>query len=335
MALNTQQLQQPQQQRVPAMSSMHGKPLTGHGIPIEHPQRLQQSQYLQQQYYYGGQTQPVMRVWYNPESWYPQQDQLHQQYHLPSQQYWYNMPYINIPHGIHLKSATPGRISPPLNQHSNGAQKQGTTKSRSRPAQSSAIQGRHIAGGRSCFPQKTLADCCLNRIRSISSIQNSKGSPIQGSEQCKDNDQLKAALSQESAKPQEEIKKKENEQEQGNEFVKEEIYTEKEEESSLGNGTNSLFRRLAHFMRFKTARKAKNKKNTNGSNDVFTQPSSFCSSAKKHGFFSRLFGGFDSSNQAQSALERHTQNLTNMQIKNIDLDEVCEVESFKKLRSGI
>ncbi|KAH8356986.1 putative mediator of RNA polymerase II transcription subunit 26 [Drosophila serrata] len=327
-----QQHQQPppqqQQQRFPPMSLIPAKPFMGQGIPIEHQQRVQPNPYLQQQYFYGGQTQPIMEVMCNPTSWYPQQDHLHQQYHLQNNQIWYGMPYVNSPKVFYPKSPIPGIISPSINQHPNGAHKQPTTKARSRPAskdqgQSSAEQGRSIAGGRSLFVQKSSADYCLNRNRSISSLQHNKESR---SKQTKDNNQLKTVPSKEElAKPQEETKEKEKEQQQEKAVVKKEVLIEKEEEPSVG-----FFRRLATF-RSRSAKKSKNRKNENGSNDIATQLSSSSSSAKKHGFLSRLFGGVDSSNL--SNIECLTEDPASFIITKMDQIEIRDGKCSKKLQA--
>ncbi|KAH8251467.1 hypothetical protein KR038_002807 [Drosophila bunnanda] len=313
------QLQQhlQQQQRLQPMSLIPTKPFMGQGIPIELQQRVPPSPYLQQHYYYGGQPQPLVEYIYSPTSWAPQQDQLHQQYHHQSNQLLYGMPHVNSPKPFYPKSQIPGIIAPSINQHTNGTHKQSTTKTRSRPAskdQSSAEQGRSVAGDHSVFIQKTSADYCLNRNRSFSSLQHTKESRP---EQSKDTNKPKTVPSKELAKPKEEVIQEEEEQQQDEKVVKKEIYIEKADEPGVGHP-----KRFAHFLRFRSAKKPKNKRNEIGFNDIDTQASLSPSPAKKHGFLSRLFGGVDSFNLPNQ--ECLPQNPTDMPI-----DEIFQIDFHK------
>lgn len=134
------------------------------------------------------------------------------------------------------------------------------------------------------------------------------------------------------------MKQKIKKQGKEKEIIKKEIDKGKKEEvePSLGSGASSLFRRLAHYMRFRSARKAKVKINGSSFNDVVSQGSSTCSTPKKRGVFSRLFGDAHSCSQAQSNLESqfHVHYPTNVPTHNIDQDEVREAEGFKKIQAA-
>lgn len=116
--MSIQNIQDLQQQRHPAMSMIRANPFMSQKIPIEHQQRLHQNQNLQQQYYYGQQSQPQMGVLYNPQAWYPHQEQQYQGMPPGNYQYWYGMPqHVNSPQVFQHNAALPGTFS----QQKNGA----------------------------------------------------------------------------------------------------------------------------------------------------------------------------------------------------------------------
>jgi len=112
---------------------------------------------------------------------------------------------------------------------------------------------------------------------------------------------------------------------------------EDENDSSLGSGASSLFRRLAQFMRSRSLRKSKKIAAKTKNQDEDSQKSSVFSTPKKRGFLRRFFGevrdhevDICEQQQAKSVCDVHYP--TDLPINNQDQKDLREAEYFRRLR---
>ncbi|KAH8350680.1 hypothetical protein KR084_001862 [Drosophila pseudotakahashii] len=307
-------------------------------------QQLQQQQHQQQQYYFA-QLQPQIGAVYNPRSWLPYHSQ--QPSNPPGNyQYWYGRPQpVNVPKAVPLH---PELIPPSFCQHTNGAYSQPTAapKPGSKPAmkarspapkeqaQPTALQGRPMAGGRSNYrPQSSTASDSLNRINSLTSFQDERGSRVRDSEE----DMIKyRRIAARTLGPEiEELDRRQKSVKlQKDKQLQEMKIKEDELDSSLGSGASSLFRRLAHFMRCRSLRKSKMKSAKTKGHDEVSQNSSVFSAPKKRGFLRRFFGEVrdresDIGVQQQAGSVHYP---TDLPTSNRDQEEHREAEYFRRVR---
>ncbi|XP_037708642.1 bromodomain-containing protein DDB_G0280777-like [Drosophila subpulchrella] len=312
-------------------------------------QQLQLQQQRQQQQYYYAQLQPQIGTVYNPRPWLPYQNQ------QPSNQrgnyqYWYGMP----PRSVNIQQAVPLHpelIPPSFCQHPNGAyiqpsaapkpENKAAMKARNPPpkdqAQPTVLQGRPMAGGRSNFrPQSSTESGSLNRINSLTSFQDESGFRVRDSKE--DMIKYRRIAARTLSPDMEEFERRQkNLKLQKEKPSQESKLKEEENDSSLGSGASSLFRRLAQFMRSRSLRKSKKMSAKSKNQDEVSQKSSVFSAPKKRGFLRRFFGEVrdhevDTCEQQQEKSVCDVHYPTDLPINNQDQEDVREADYFRRLR---